>query len=64
VEVFSITANLKRDRLDWDKQVCPGIAETSGGKYEIWYFVTGKDQSEWSLDYDTRPLQSSGTPNP
>ena len=64
VEVFSITANLKRDRLDWNKQVCPGIAETSGGKYEIWYFVTGKDQSEWSLDYDMRPLQSSGTPNP
>ena len=58
VEVFSIRANLERDRIDWEKQVCPGIAETSGGKYEVWYFVTDSDDGEWTLEYEMRRLQS------
>ncbi len=64
VEVFSIRATLKKDRVDWDKQVCPGIAETSGGKYEIWYFVIDKDKGEWNLGYEMRPLKSAATPIP
>ena len=59
VEVFSIQASLQTDRIDWDKNICPGIAETTGGKYEVWYFVVGVDGGEWlTLGYDMKPLES------
>ena len=64
VEVFSIRAASERDHIDWGKQVCPGIAETSNGMYEIWYFVTSEGADEWTLDYEMRPLSSRQTPEP
>ena len=64
VMVLSIKADLKRDRVDWDKRVCPGVAETTDGKYEIWYFVTDYEDEEWTLDFEMRPLSMSDGTDP
>ena len=45
------------DDLEWDKRVCPAVAETSAGRYNVWIEVTGESATEWEFEFKAEPVE-------
>ena len=55
--VQSISLTRHTDDLEWNKRVCPAVAETSAGRYNVWIEVTGESETEWEFEFRTEPVE-------
>ena len=55
--VLSISLTRHTDDLEWDKRVCPAVAETPAGRYNVWIEVTGESATEWEFEFRTEPVE-------
>ena len=55
--VQSISLTRHTDDREWNKRVCPAVAETSAGRYNVWIEVTGESETEWEFEFRTEPVE-------
>ena len=60
--ILKVTASQETDRIAWDKRMCPGVAETAKGEFEVWLAVIDETSEDWTFEFQIEPLKSEPLP--
>ena len=56
VQILSITANEEKDQIAWNKSICPGVMETTKGKFKIWTIEIEETSTDWFFESEVEWL--------